>query len=106
MANRNAWLKNPRKKKMVTAHSRVTKKGDVQIIDPYEHEYPTKLKPVDPKKERAKKPEEDATKQLKKPEEETKRTEKPEEEMNRLKPNKDQNEVDKAKDNVACKLGV
>ena len=38
----NPWLKNPRTKKMVKPHLRVTKKG-VEWIDTFLHEYPKKI---------------------------------------------------------------
>lgn len=104
---RNAWLKNARKKKIVATHTRVTKKGDVQIVQQYEHDYPNKLKPIN-KEERVKKNEDIEQKKDKTPEEENlAKNKKPEDEATgKLKPAKDQNEIDKAKDEVACRLGV
>ena len=42
MARKNPWLFNPRAKKLVKPHLRVTKKG-VSWVEGFMHEYPSKL---------------------------------------------------------------
>ena len=78
---RKAWLR-PRKKKLVKGHIRVTKKGETQVIDPFLHEYPHAPKDKKAKKQKSKK--------------------------ENLKPSKKarENQIQEAKKELACRLGV
>lgn len=82
MARKSAWL-NPRKKKLVKPHTRVTKKGETEFIDAHLHDYPTKLKGKEGKKKKSK-----------------------EDKLSPKETSKDKQKVKEAKKEAACRLGV